>query len=163
MSDTGPNGKTTLSINLGNSRGVTVRNIPSVFSFNSSQDDGGLFVSTDQDNDNHNESVGWGWTTLTSHKPTVTFDVSSNAQLGENYTVVVTAKDGSSEGTTVTMSVSQSVIDQYDTNNNGQIDSDEVKRTIKCFLFGGNFCVGDPISSEQVKKIIQEFLFVPIL
>lgn len=162
MNDAGHNGQSTLSINLGNSRGATVRNIPDTFSYNTSQDDGGLFVSTDQDNDNHNESLGWGWSTVTSHKPTVTFDVSSNAQLGENYTIIVTAKDGSNEGTTVTMSVSQSIIDQYDTNNNGKIDSDEVKKAIKCFLFGGNFCVGDQISSQQVKKIIQEFLFIPI-
>ncbi len=53
----------------------------------------------------------------------------------------------------------QSIIDLYDTDNQQGIQGSEVRQAIKCFLFGGNPCIGSQLGNTEIQKIIKAFLF----
>ncbi len=53
----------------------------------------------------------------------------------------------------------QTIIDQYDTNTDGQINGSEVRQAIRCFLFGGNSCIRSELTGQRVRQVISKFLF----
>lgn len=57
------------------------------------------------------------------------------------------------------INIVEDIIDTYDSNNNGQIDSNEIRKSVSCFLFGGDSCVNTKLNNQQIKKLIRQFLF----
>ncbi len=97
---------------------------------------------------------------MTSMNPTVSNTYQNSGSV--SVTLEVQDNDGATATTqkqlTVTQS-QQSVVDIYDTNNQQGIQGPEVRRAIKCFLFGGNSCIGSQLGNTQIQTIIKAFLF----
>ncbi len=96
--------------------------------------------------------MGWAWESPGDKNPSITLNIPESAEK-RDYELRVTAKNGEEETKTVTIPVGKSIIDQYDKNDDGEIDGDEVRSAIQGFLFG------DEMSGEKVRKVIQAFLF----
>lgn len=135
--------------------GISLESIPNGWTVNSSSDDGGFLVTDDPDNDGHNESVGWGFLHQEIYNPSVTLDIPENTK-PKQYELVAVAQNGGEQTKTFNISLKvfgDSIIDQYDQNNNGQISGQEVRTAIQDFLFK------DMLTGNQIRKIIQHFLF----
>ncbi len=161
VNNTSPGGKIQIKANATNVGGITIEEIPDNFTVaaNTSNPQG-IFVEFDPDNDGNNESAGWAWgSTVLKANTTLTLDVPVDAQI-RAYNFNVTAKNGVNETTTITAMVQQETpAGIYDQNDNQQIDSNEVKQSIRCFLFDGNNCIGgQQITSTEIKTLIRIFL-----
>lgn len=88
-----------------------------------------------------------------------------------NYTINTNAGPGNSpwigfqipEFTTRTVTFTSSntdlsVTDKYDMDENGQIDGQEVRQAIGCFLFGTH-CIDSELTGDQIRQVISQFLF----
>lgn len=153
--DAGPasaGGSVTLDVSADNILVIQLTDIPDNWVLQSSQDDGGILVRNDPDSDGHNESVIWAWETVATHNPSATLSIPSSAEK-KDYQLTVEAMDTETETETVNISLGESIIDQYDTNNNNSIEGDEVRNAIRDFLFSGG------ISGSQIRQVIRAFLF----
>lgn len=150
-----PGGSTTINISADNSGGLTIENIPIGWGVIDSKNDGGFFLTNDQDNDGHKESVGWGWPSQGFHNPAVNLSIPEDAQ-AKSYNLKVKVSNGNTVSKDFTVNVFKST--GYDLNNDGEISGDEVRKAILCFLFGTN-CIGDQLTGEEVRQIIKKFLF----
>ena len=94
------------------------------------------------------------------------FEMQADADTNNVYMVTIEADDGTNTNSfNVTVTVSDvdemtpgdgSLLDRYDTNNNNQLDKDEVIAAINDYLFG----VGDEqITKDQVIEVINLYLF----
>ncbi len=152
-----PGGQSTISVTADHVSGITIEGIPDSFTM-ANQNSTGIYTTSDADNDGKNESIGWAWPEIGTYNSSITFKIDSNTPT-DQYIFTITAKNGDEVSTNVSVTVTESIIDLYDTDKNSQIDSDEVKEAIKCFLFSGQSCVGDKLTSNEVKEIIKAFLF----
>lgn len=121
--ETIPGGQITISVNVSNTGGVTIQGIPTGWSIDRYDEDGGIVIQEDGNEDGHNESIGWAWPEQQSTaNPTVTLNIPSDETPGEQ-NVLITALEGQNETTTTTTLTVQNPqdaanTDQNTTNNN---------------------------------------------
>lgn len=147
-----PGGSTTININAENVGGISISGIPDNWTIQNNQGGGGIFSKNDPDGDGNIEEAGWAFTAKGEKTTSITLNISSSAEK-RDYQLTVKAQNGGEQTKTITVSVGESIIDQYDLNNNGNIEGNEVRTSIRDFLFNNK------ITGTQVRKIIKNFLF----
>ncbi len=113
-----PGGQITVSVNVSNTGGVTMRGIPTGWSIDRYDDGGAIVIQEDGNDDGHNESIGWAWPEQQSTaNPAVTLNIPSDENTGD-YNIQITALEGQNETTTNTTLIVQNPQNTSDTSQN---------------------------------------------